>query len=195
MNRYNPEKHHRRSIRLSGYDYAQEGLYFITLCVQNRACIFGSITKGTMILNPIGAIAVKEWLHTIHVRNNVVLHEYIIMPNHLHGIIEITKNKGTHEEIAGFKSPSQTVGAIIRGYKIAVIKQIKDYILEQEDKRCEIELQFDPTFTISTIKDLDYKIWQRNYYEHIIKDERAYRNISNYILTNPERWDEDKFYE
>lgn len=206
---YNPEIHHRKSIRLKGYNYAQEGLYFITLCIQDRENIFGTITNGVLTLNAIGTIALKEWLHTIEVRDNIKLHEYIIMPNHIHGIIEIIKDKSNPGDNEGFKSPTQTIGAIVRGYKIATIKQIKEYIGKVEDSKGDIskgELQFAPTNAPTTpttpttptilniIKNLDYKIWQRNYYERIIKDERAYQNISNYIITNPEKWYDDKFY-
>ena len=206
MNRYNPVTHHRRSVRLKGYDYAQEGLYFITLCCQDRLHLFGNITNSIMCSNPIGAIVETEWLNTANIRDNIVLHEHIIMPNHLHGIVEITKNKTIKEDNKGFSSPTQTIGSIIRGYKIATIKQIKDYIKdtskdEKEESKGEKgdrkgekgdrkgELQFAPT----TIINLEYRIWQRNYYEHIIKDEKAYHNISNYIIHNPSKWEDDTF--
>lgn len=190
MNVYNPDKHHRRSIRLEGYDYSQEGLYFITLCCKDRLHLFGHITDGIMHLNPIGEIADSEWLNSPNVRDNIVLHEHIIMPNHLHGIIEITKSKAGKEDNIGFTSPKQTIGSIVRGYKIATIKRIKNYMEEMggEDKGGKGgkgELQFAPTAPI--------KIWQRNYYEHIIRDKRAYHNISNYIINNPSKWDKDTF--
>src|SRR5690554_1246824 len=89
--KYNPEKHHRCSIRLKGYDYSQPGLYFITLCVQNRHCLFGEIENGEMICNEYGKIATTEWINTESIRDNIRLHEYIIMPNHIHGIIEIIR--------------------------------------------------------------------------------------------------------
>ncbi len=185
MNHYNPQKHHRRSIRLQGYDYSQEGLYFITICCQDRAHLFGEIIGGEMILNSYGEIAQKEWLNTSDIRDNVVLHEFVVMPNHFHSILEIKFQKGNNE-IWKFKSPSQTVGAIIRGYKIATIKKIKDYIFNTGEKSTgskgkrindsKGELQFAPTAPtapIEKIKELDLKIWQRNYYEHIIRKERS----------------------
>jgi REP element-mobilizing transposase RayT len=171
-----------------------------------------------MCSNAIGAIVETEWLNTANIRDNIVLHEHIIMPNHLHGIVEITKNKTIKEDNKGFSSPTQTIGSIIRGYKIATIKQIKDYIKdtskdEKEESKgekdgrkgekdgrkgekggCKGELQFAPTApTTPTIINLDYRIWQRNYYEHIIKDEKAYHNISNYIIHNPSKWEDDTF--
>ncbi|MBF0597335.1 transposase [Faecalibacter rhinopitheci] len=207
MEQYNPHKHHRRSIRLAGYDYSQAGLYFVTLVCQDRAHLFGAIKDGIMHLNDIGQIAADEWLHTQEVRDNVVLHEFIVMPNHIHGIIEILYPKESSNIVGALKSPSQTIGAIVRGYKIATIKRIKELESKGEDSKGEDsksedskgELQFAPTAptaptdpTREIIKSLAYKIWQRNYYEHIIRDEKAYINISNYIIENPLNWEEDQ---
>lgn len=86
---YNPNKHHRRSVRLKGYDYSQTGLYYITICVQNRACLFGKIENGNMILNDAGHMIENEWLKLTERFKNIVLHEYVIMPNHFHAILEI----------------------------------------------------------------------------------------------------------
>jgi len=222
MNTYNPNIHHRRSIRLKGYDYSQAGLYFVTICCQDRACLFGEIENGKMKLNIYGQIAWQEWQATEIIRNNTALHEFIVMPNHIHGIIEILfQHKGEeidqaidskdkiHKKSAEneselrfapaaatamekFKSPSQTIGAIIRGYKIATIKKIKDNILNSGSTG---ELQFAPTEIAPTeeIIQLDFKIWQRNYYEHIIRDEKSYQTISEYIINNPAKWARGKF--
>ncbi len=211
--KHNLDKHNRKSIRLKGYDYSQAGLYFITICVQNRAFIFGNIQNGILHLNEYGQIAFTEWQRTEDIRQNCIIHEFIIMPNHIHGIIEIKEKFNKSESKFAptkFQSPSQTIGSIIRGYKIATIKKIKDLILERElegkklkEKKLSTpmiapkrnqdtgKLQFAPT---EIIKSLDFKIWQRNYYEHIIRDERAYYNISNYIKNNPQKWKEDKFH-
>lgn len=204
MQNYNPKYHNRRSIRLKGYDYSKEGLYFITLCVQDRAHFFGKIEKGVMKLNAIGIIAEEQWLNTPNVRKNIALHEHIIMPNHIHGIIEILFYKGEKNDPGKFKSPSQSIGAIIRGYKIATIKKIKDYFKENnlisqkgESRMGESragELQFAPSGAqINKILKLNFKIWQRNYWDNIIRDEKAFKNISNYIINNPKKWEEDKF--
>lgn len=187
--RYNPERHHRRSIRLKGYDYSQAGLYFLTLCTQDRACLFGKIIDGEMLLNPYGDIAYTEWQKTEVIRDNCRIHETIVMPNHLHGIIEITFKKGKEQEIGKFQSPTQTIGSIIRGFKIATIKRIKDLIQENNNPDNHTsELQFAPT---EKIKSLDFKIWQRNYWEHIIRNDKAYHRISEYIINNPRKWQED----
>ena len=196
MNKYNPNIHHRRSIRLKGYDYSQAGLYFITICCQDRKYLFGEVVAANaigsidesginpitendsypkMVLNHFGQIAYDEWLNTTAVRNNVELGEFIIMPNHMHAIIKITDSGGElHSPDYKSHSPklqgtSQTVGAIVRGYKSAVTKQLN-------------------------LLNIGCTVWQRNYYEHIIRHERAYQNISNYIINNPAKWAADKFY-
>lgn len=205
---YNPNIHHRKSIRLKGYDYSQAGLYFITICTQNRACLFGEIVGGQMVLNVFGEIAIDEWEKTEKIRENCRIYESIIMPNHMHGIIEITRKKGSEREIGKFESPSQTIGAIIRGFKIATIKRIKEHLLENREEIASTqrtgELQFAPTefapeefaptefASAEKIKALDFKIWQRNYWEHIIRNDNEYQRISQYIINNPQQWENDK---
>lgn len=90
MNKYNPNIHHRRSIRLKGYDYSQAGLYFITICCQGRICRFGYVEKGEMILNEYGKIAYDEWIKLSERFKNFELDVFQIMPNHIHGIIALT---------------------------------------------------------------------------------------------------------
>jgi len=89
--KYNPDIHHRRSIRLQGYDYSQSGAYFITTCTQNRECLFGEIHNGKMYLNEYGEIAKKCWVEIPKHHQNVQLDEYVIMPNHIHGIVVINE--------------------------------------------------------------------------------------------------------
>jgi putative transposase len=91
---YNPQMHNRRSIRLKGYDYSQPGLYFITICCQDKICRFGKIENGEMILNEFGKIAHDEWEKTPQIRPNVPLGEFVIMPNHIHGIIHLDNRRG-----------------------------------------------------------------------------------------------------
>ncbi|MFV0388840.1 MAG: transposase [Pyrinomonadaceae bacterium] len=196
---YNPQKHHRKSIRLKGYDYSRAGLYFITICCQDRAHLFGHIENGQMILNKFGEIAFSEWAKTTQIRTNCQLHEFIIMPNHIHGIIEIIFQKEEEKnEIGAFKSPSQTIGSIIRGFKIATIKRIKDFIQDKDINNYSTgESQFAPfaptdSYSTKKIKSLDFKIWQRNYYEHIIRNEQAFHRKSEYIINNPKKWENDK---
>ena len=183
---YNPNIHHRKSIRLKGYDYTQAGLYFITICCQNRECLFGNIINGEMILNDAGNIAKECWLAIPNHFPNVVLHEFVIMPNHIHGIIELkTKSVGAENfpphismgvndsmganDDSPLRSPSKTIGSMVRGYKIGVTKWMR--------QNTDV-----------------YDVWQRNYWEHIIRDEQSYQRISEYIINNPKNWNNDKFY-
>ncbi len=198
---YNPQIHHRKSIRLKGYDYSREGLYFITLCVQNRLQLFGKIKNGKTELNIFGKIAKEEWKKSTEIRKNISLGEFITMPNHFHGIIKINYSLSEKNHSGEFKSPTQTIGAIIRGFKGATTKRIKILISQIKTSALPAdtgELQFAPN-ELEEIKALIEKIdpnksiWQRNYYERIIRDDTAYRNISNYIRNNPKKWEEDKF--
>ena len=174
MPKYNPEIHHRRSIRLKGYDYSQPGLYFITICVHNREHLFGEIVGGKMEMNDAGKIAEQEWLKTAEMRENVELLEYVIMPNHMHGIILLNDRGGTMRRaptIEQFGKPtSNTIPTIVRGYKSAVTKKI------------------------NMLRNMPgVPVWQRNYYEHIIRDQKSYYHIAKYIRNNPQKWQDDRF--
>lgn len=87
--KYNSEIHHRRSIRLKGYDSSRKGAYFVTICDQNRECLFGEIVDGVMRLNHMGKIVADEWVKTAKIRNEIELDEWVVMPNHFHGILVI----------------------------------------------------------------------------------------------------------
>jgi putative transposase len=177
---YDPWRHHRRSIRLQGYDYSKPGMYYVTLTIQNREAILGSVVDGRVQLSRLGGIVRDEWLRTPIVRPGVKLGEFVIMPDHLHGVIEICEerdgvsfvgangnvgaNSYSPRRVTPFRSPSRTIGAIIRGFKGAATKRINE---ERGTAGA--------------------KLWQRNYYEHIVRDERDYRRIQKYILENPIR--------
>lgn len=168
-NKFNPKIHHRRSVRLKEYDYSQAGFYFITLCTQNHIHLFGEINDDKMLLNNSGLLIKEEWERTSKIRENVILGEYVIMPNHFHAIVQIEHSMlAKTDSSQKLKSTSQTIGSIIRGFKGATIKFFKTDLIQE------------PT------------IWQRNYWEHIIRTEIEYNKITNYIIENPERWDKDK---
>ncbi len=177
---YAPEKHHRRSIRLKEYDYTQPGAYYITLCTKARQCLFGDVVKGEMHLNSLGNIAFTCWQTIPDHLPHVELDVFVIMPNHLHGILVIsdtlvgaTHASPLHRTNALPKRhpcgpPPKSVGAIVGSYKSAVSKLIN---------------------TICNTKG--NSIWQRNYYEHISRDEASVHNIRRYIVENPWRWADD----
>jgi len=111
--KYNPDKQHRRSIRLQRYDYSQQGIYFVTLCTHNRECLFGEILDGEMRLNEFGKLTQQCWLEISDHFPHVQLDEFAIMPNHIHGIIIL------NDIVPG------SIGSIIRGFKIGVTKGFK----------------------------------------------------------------------
>jgi REP element-mobilizing transposase RayT len=172
----------RRSIRLQEYDYSQKGLYFVTICCQDKICRFGDIAEYEMILNNVGQVAKQCWLDIPKHFPHIVLHEFIIMPNHIHGILEIAesveaKNLSPEGSIS-FRSPSKTIGSVIRGFKIGVSKWFR------ENQR---------TNNYSSLHKTK-SIWQRNYYEHIIRDSYSHKNIADYIINNPYNWQQDDYY-
>ncbi len=172
--------HHRRSIRLRGFDYASENGYFVTLVTQARANLFGEIRNSEVALNELGTIAGEEWFKTKELRPYVELveDEFVVMPNHIHGIVWITGNdgRGTARRaptLERFGSPTAgSLPTIVRAYKSAVTKRINN-------------LRGTP----------GEPVFQRNYYEHIIGTEREYETIAEYIANNPINWcldDENK---
>jgi len=179
----------RRSIRLKNYDYSQKGSYFITIVTQNRKHLFGKIEDGKMILSSVGKIVEEEWINTIQLRPNVNLGEFIIMPDHMHMIVTITtqvEKKENEEWIhSNPKSPSHTIGAIIRGFKGASTKKINLFLNSRSG-----ELPFAPAAPAAPFAP--NKIFQRNYYEHIIRNQRDYHRIEKYIIDNPRNWKKKK---
>lgn len=167
--KYNPEIHHRRSIRLKEYDYAQAGAYFITVCAWKRKCLFGDVLKRKMELNECGQIVNKEWLQTGVIRSNVKLDAFVIMPNHIHGIIILV---GATRRVAPTNPAGPapgSIGAIIGQFKSIVTKRIN-----KMRNSCGVP------------------VWQRNYYEHIIRDDNEFIRIREYIINNPSNWAEDE---
>lgn len=164
-------KKKRRSIRLAHYDYSQCGAYFITLCVHDRACLFGAIVEGSMNLNHLGELVVSEWQRTAHIRANVEIDQFSVMPNHLHGIVVITDfGRGvSHTPSEKLRSPSQTLGAIVRGFKAATTKRIN-------------EVRQTPGAAV----------WQRNYYEHVLRNDDELGRIQQYVINNPLQWALDR---
>lgn len=163
--------HHRCSIRLKGYDYSKAGLYFITVCVQDRACLLGKIGNGQMILNDAGRMVESQWLALPQRFANVRMHEFAVMPNHFHGILEIV---GETTDTAG-DSKNKNVGNMMDAFKsISTVEYIRG-VQHHGWQR------------------FNGKLWQRNYYEHIIRDDQSYQRISEYIHNNPAQWEEDKF--
>ncbi|MCX6826443.1 MAG: transposase [candidate division Zixibacteria bacterium] len=147
----------RKPIRLKGYDYSSEGAYYVTICTQDRKCILGEIVNGKMILNEFGNIVKFTWDALIQHNANILLDQFVIMPNHVHGIIFINND-------ANYGLPE-----IVRQFKTFSAKPINEIQNKSGNK-----------------------YWQRNYYEHIIRDEQELNQKREYILNNPLNWEKDE---
>lgn len=213
-----PRPNNRRSIRLKGYDYSKMGAYFITICCLDRECRFGEIVGAgftpaqnddaqnaerateivapAMELNEYGMIAYNEWIKLPERFSNFELDVFQIMPNHLHGIIvlndAVAQNNVMNENVAladkrAEVNPAPTntttnasVGDIVGAYKSLVANGCLDIHKQKW----------------AGVNPAPYmgKLWQRNYYEHIIRNDQSFQTISNYIINNPAKWNDDKFF-
>jgi putative transposase len=219
--RYNPAFHHRRSIRLQDYDYSQVGAYFITICVQNRECLFGKITNGVMTMNDIGTMVQTVWDELPLRFDGLELNTFTVMPNHIHGIITLNRRgescirpacirnpgiphpgippatdqstgkmggvhgnnmEGDHKE--GDHKDRPYIGGTLPGTVGRIVQAFKSISTNE--------------YTVG-VKNLGWppfpgKLWQRNYWEHIIRNEMELNRIKEYILNNPTQWESDKLY-
>jgi len=207
---YNPNIHHRRSIRLKGYDYSKAGLYFITICVKDRKCMFGKIAVGAgftpapaqMELNNFGIVAHNQWEKLTERFSNFELDVFQIMPNHMHAIILL--NDAPPMVGAGF-TPTQynddipaqndnyATGSIVRTRAIARVAPttVGDIVGAYKSLVANECLE---QFKLNRPNEMMGKLWQRNFHEHIIRDEQSYQRIADYIINNPAKWTDDKFY-
>lgn len=189
--KYDPQKHHRRSIRLKGYDYTQPGAYFITICSYQRMHVFGEVINGEMELSALGKLVHEEWFRSTEIRKEIQVFEdqFMIMPNHLHGINWIAGADGVRPNMerahamrlntirpkpqkpdarrASLRRVPRSLGSFVAGFKASVTS------------RAGRELNM-------------MGIWQRNYYEHVIRNDRELNNIGWYILNNPLHWQLDR---
>jgi REP-associated tyrosine transposase len=175
--KFDPQKHHRRSIRLQGYDYSQAGAYFVTIVTWRRECVFGEIVNEEMKLNEFGKI-VQKWWDEIPVHfPNVEASAFVIMPNHIHGIILITEDR-RGEVISPRENMTRNSGGETPPLRRRTLGQIIAYLKYQSTKEMNA---LDGSGVIT-------KFWQRNYNEHIIRNEREMENIWLYIESNPSMW-------
>jgi REP element-mobilizing transposase RayT len=151
---------------LQHYDYSRGGIYYVTICSQNRECLFGEINKGHLKLNLIGKLIDHFWQKIDEKYSDVHIDQFIVMPNHLHGLI-IIKNHCSHRGEA--TAPLQSLGKIIAWYKYESTKNV--------NRLCQSP---------------GVRLWQRNYYDRIIRNENEYDRIKKYILNNPARWESDR---
>ncbi|RME36332.1 MAG: hypothetical protein D6794_08655 [Deltaproteobacteria bacterium] len=227
---YDPKKHHRRSIRLKGYDYAQPGAYFLTICTQNRACLFGEVVDGKMVLNEAGRMVHRWWNELNNKFPHVRTDAFVVMPNHIHGIIIIPPTVGADlrvrpDENAQHVRPDENAQRVRPDENAQRVRPDENAQHVRPDENAphvrpdgqqharETERRTRPGAplpqivqwfkTMSTneyirqVKNAGWapfhkRLWQRNYYEHIIRDERSLKRIRQYIADNPLRWHLDR---
>ncbi len=180
---FDPQKHHRRSIRMPDYDYSQPGAYFITIVTHGRECLFGEIAGGEMHLNDAGQMVWEVWNSLPARYPQIATGAAVVMPNHFHGIVEI------RESCVGAIHESTPVGAIHelplqqpqRGRRRMTLPLVVGYFKMNTAKR------------INEILDsAGVPVWQRNYYEHVIRDHEEYNRIHLYIDSNVDNWVSDE---
>ncbi|MCL5257095.1 MAG: transposase [Chloroflexi bacterium] len=170
----------RHTLRLTDYDYSQPGAYFLTLCTYDKKPLLGEVLDGQVKLSQYGSIIEREWLRTSEIRSEVELDEFVIMPNHLHCIVFFKEPQADRDRAHG-RAPLQegasdsqdlrkprSLGSLVAGFKSAATTQIN-------------ALRGTP----------GVPVWQRNYYEHVIRNEEELQRVRHYVLTNPTRWELD----
>ena len=195
--KFDPQIHHRRSIRLSGYDYSQEGIYFITIVTQSREHLFGEIVGEWMKLNPAGEMVVRFWQKMPEKFSSAALDAFVVMPNHFHGVIVIEpiENPRYAEQTQGIEG--QTHGSAPTGSRRSVGA---DPRVRPKAPISQMVQWFKTMTTNAYIRGakandwpaFDGRLWQRNYYEHIIRTAQDRERIINYINTNPGNWMTDE---
>ena len=182
--KYDPQKHHRRSIRLKEYDYSQAGAYFVTIVAWQREMLFGEIVDGEIVLNDFGKIVSEKWQWLESQYPYIELGAWIVMPNHFHGILVI------HDDGRGGSrsAPMDDISNAIRGDSRIAPTPIKHKPLGGLIGAFKTV----STKQINLLRDTEGQVvWQRNYYEHIVRDEHEMDRITRYIESNPSQWSED----
>lgn len=166
----NVELPNRKKLRLQNYDYSRNGCYFVTVCTHERQNLFGVIQNGKIQLNEIGEIVDFTWNDLIN-HNRIKSDQYVIMPNHVHGIIEIC-------DYSAETTKHHAIPEIVRQFKSFSTKRINELLRRNG---------YEPFATGA--------MWQKSYYEHIIRDDRDYYETAKYIENNPLKWELDKYYQ
>ncbi len=203
MNKFE-NKYRIESNRLHGWDYSNNGYYFITIVSENRINWFGEIIDGQMNYSDFGKIVLIEWNKSFQIRSELFLNEFILMPNHLHAIIILKNTDSGIIETHGrcidvethgraslhqynentdnpvFERKPKSISSFVAGVKSATINKIDDFIDEHN---------------LNTPKfNRNNKLWQSNYHDHIIRNKNEYFRIKNYIINNPKNWNSDNFH-
>jgi putative transposase len=191
--RYEPERHHRRSVRLRQYDYAQAGAYFVTICVQGRECLLGEVVSAAVVLSPFGRMADNWWNDLPRRFPDLDLDGWVVMPNHMHGIVVLSEpvaqtTNGEPLTVEGRETPPLPVRPAVgagspRPRRRPTLGQVVAYFKYQSTKSVN-QARSTP----------GGRFWQRSYYDHIIRDEASLDRLRNYVVENPLRWELDQLH-
>ncbi len=191
----------RKSIRFKEYDYSQNGMYFFTVCTQGKQCLFGGIIDGEISLSEAGKMIKTEWFKLTERFKNIELDEFIIMPNHFHGIICIDKEDFWYEgdEVQGQAQGTAPTGRLKNVGVPLVGTHPTDINSETLGDIIGAFKSITTNAYIQGVKNNNWtrfnkKLWQRNYYEHIIRNEKELKNIREYIFYNPGNWEKDEMF-
>jgi len=187
------------STRLQNWDYGWNALYFITICTANRECFFGKINDGKMIPFKIGELAQKYWFEIPEHFPFIKLDEFVVMPNHIHGIIEIAKtndergNVSGHDDVLGCENVETQYFASLQSSPPQSPLSLNKFGPQSKNLASIIRGYKIGVTKLAKIIDYNWG-WHPRYYDHIIRDDISYQRIKNYIKNNPKNWDEDKFH-
>ncbi len=191
---YHPDIHHRRTIRLRDYDYSSAGAYFVTICTGQRECLFGEVVGGVMRVNECGQTVTTIWDSLPQRYPGLEVDAFVVMPNHLHGIIVIHPVGAIHEspglsessdcrELPGVNGSTGAIHELpLRRRRAMLLSKVVGFLKMNSAKRIN-QWRDNPGAAV----------WQRNYHEHVIRDEGDLAAIRDYIASNPSRWDEDEY--
>ncbi len=175
-------KYRNGSVRLQGYDYGQNGAYFLTICTKGRAHYFGAVVNGEMQLNAVGQLAEKYWLEIPTHFPFVKLGNFVAMPNHTHGVLIIDKKEVEEQPDLPIEFSSEKGG--ITGDKNPMFHQNIARIIRWYKGRCTFEIRkVQPDF-----------VWQPRFHDHIIRNAPSFKRIQQYINNNPSNWKDDRFW-
>ena len=199
---HEPDRHHRRSVRLHGYDYSQPGEYFVTLCTHRMQALFGRVVDGLMQLNDFGKVADEEWRKSAAIRRETELDDWVVMPNHVHGIIRIVDVTGRGARPYALTTHGQ------KGVGAQGLAPVRDAGAAQSAGRVNRIPPRRPRSLASFVAGLKSAVkvrinelrrtpgadvWQRNYHEHVIRSPHELEIIRDYIRHNPLRWACDRY--
>lgn len=180
-----------KSIRLKGHDYSAPAVYFLTFCAERRRSLFGRVLAGKVEFTPMGRIARETWVAIPSHFANVKLHDFVVMPNHVHGIIEIVETVGQQRKSA--KLETSLVGAQHAAPLRARIEHREKRVVERGSLSAIVR-SYKAAVTLRARRELKWtkEVWQRNYFERFLRDGKEFDGAARYIAENPMKWDWDR---